>query len=606
MTYGLQARVTTLGKLLRAPRVFDVPAFQRAYSWSAHEAGQLLEDLLLAISEADAQQSSAGYFLGPILLLRHGPDHDPRAPADDDGSTARDHQIIDGQQRLATLTVLACVLRDLARESDPDALPYLDAMIRCRSENGEPPRWRLQMRGAAQRTMAACVQTPGATLIETAVDGPREGITEAEAMLLAVRDHFIELLSDRDQPALERIASFIAHECEIAVITSGDVDRAHRTFAVLNNRGRPLNRSDIINAQLMDDVAGDELSRLQGEWEQLSHQLAGDFDALFSHLRAAVGDPRLPVIADIHRLAKESGGGGRFVDRVLLPFGRTFATLITASHSGSPMSDEINRRLRHLSWLSSAEWIPPVLLWWTRNPKQPEKLSAFLRQIDRLAYGMRILGLGSDKRVARMHLVRTAIEDDTALDPSRGPFQFTSEEVRNIRYNLRDLHRRSQPTCKLILLRLDSELSGGAQRFADADLTVEHILPQNPARNSRWRDWFHDAEERRACTASLGNLVLVPRALNAAARNQDYDRKLAIFFGAAGPPLPHLTEELRGLNAWTAPQIRAREERLLAIVDQMWQLGKAASVIGGTGAGESGGGEPPGRRRRARKQQAAK
>ena len=178
--------------------------------------------------------------------------------------------------------------------------------------------------------------------------------------------------------------------------------------------------------------------------------------------------------------------------------------------------------------------------------------------------------------------------------------------MRNIRYNLRDLHRRSQPTCKLILLRLDSELSGGAQRFADADLTVEHILPQNPARNSRWRDWFTDAEERRACTASLGNLVLVPRALNAAARNQDYDRKLAIFFGADGPPLPQLTEELRGLTAWTAPQIRAREERLLAIVDQMWQLGKAASVAGGPGAGGADGAESTGRRRRARKQQAAK
>jgi hypothetical protein len=196
--------------------------------------------------------------------------------------------------------------------------------------------------------------------------------------------------------------------------------------------------------------------------------------------------------------------------------------------------------------------------------------------------------------------VRLAIEKDTALDLNDAPFAFTGEEVRNIRYNLRDLHRRSQPTCKLILLRLDSELSGGAQRFADADLSVEHILPQNPARNSRWRDWFSDAEERRACTASLGNLVLVPRVLNAAARNQDYDRKLAIFFGTDGPPLPQLTEELRGLTGWTAPQIRAREERLLAIVDQMWQLGKAASGAGGSDDAS------PGRRRRARKQQAAK
>ena len=71
MTYKLDARVTTLGNLLHPPRLFDVPAFQRAYSWTTDEAGQLLEDLLLAIAEADAGQSEGGYFLSPILLLRN-------------------------------------------------------------------------------------------------------------------------------------------------------------------------------------------------------------------------------------------------------------------------------------------------------------------------------------------------------------------------------------------------------------------------------------------------------------------------------------------------------------------------------------------------------
>lgn len=589
MPYDLEAHVTTLGELLHAPRIFEVPAFQRAYSWSEHEAGQLLEDLLLAIGESDLRQSEGGYFLGPILLLRSARE----TAADDDEKTVRTLHIIDGQQRLATLTILASVLRDLAQETDPDALPFLDSMICCRSERGEPPRYRLQMRGAAQRTMATCIQARGSTIIEQTGDEPRDGLTEAEGLLLAVRDHFIELLSDRDAEALARIAAFIAHECEIAVITSGNIDRAHRIFAALNNRGRPLNRSDIINAQLMDSVTGDELERLQRAWEQLANQLAGDFDALFSHIRAAMGDLRMPVIADIQRLARATGGA-RFIDSVLLPYGRAFVTLLSASHSGSPLSGEINQRLRHLSWLTSTEWIPPVLLWWTRHPDDAEGLLAFLRRIDRLAYGMRVLGLGSDKRLTRMQHVRAAIEKEAPLEGVDGPLAFSGDEVRNIRYNLRDLHRRSQPTCKLILLRLDSEMSGGAQRYADADLTVEHILPQNPARNSRWRESFPDAEELRACTASLGNLVLVPRALNAAARNQDYDRKLAIFFSPNGPPLPHLTEELRGLTTWTPAQIRAREERLLAILDQMWQLGKP-------GPGPVGG-EPNGRRRRPRKQ----
>ena len=595
MTYHLDARVTTLGQLLRPPRVFDVPAFQRAYSWTTDEAGQLLEDLLLAIGETDAGQSEGGYFLGPVLLLRSGPDRDPGAIMDD-GPTVRGLQIIDGQQRLATLTVLACVLRDLARENDPGALSFLDAFIRCQSDVGEPDRFRLQMRGGAQATMATWIQTSGSTLIDVAAERTRDGLSDAEAMLLDVRDHFIELLGDRDPDSLARIASFVAHDCEIAVITSGDVDRAHRTFAVLNNRGRPLDRSDIINAQLMDSVSsGPELDRLRDEWEHLAVQLGSNFDMLFSHIRSAIGDPRVPVIADIHRLADEAGGGQAFIDTILIPFGRAFARIAAPDHEGTPWSREINRSLHHLSWLGSGEWVAPTLLWWMRYADDPEQLARVLRRIERLAYGMRILGLGADKRQTRMQQVRAWIEKENAIAHDAGPLDFSNEELRNIRYNLRDLHRRSQSTCKLVLLRLDSELSSGAQRYRDADLTVEHILPQNPGRNSRWRDWFADAEERKTCTASLGNLVLLPRALNAAARNQDYERKLAVFFPTHGPPLPHLTEELRGVTTWTAPQIRAREERLLSILEQLWQLGKPVDE-------PSNGGAPDARRRRVRKE----
>lgn len=596
MTYHLDARVTTLGQLMQAPRVFDVPAFQRAYSWTTDEAAQLLEDLLLAIGETDAGQSEGGYFLGPILLLRAGAERNP-ATMMEDGPGAQSLQIIDGQQRLATLTVLACVLRDLARESDPDALVYLDTFIRCQPDVGEPDRFRLQIRGAAQAKMAAAIQTPGATRIDVDGGRPRDELAESEAKLLDVRDHFIELLADRDAAALERIASFVVHDCEIAVITSGDVDRAHRTFAVLNNRGRPLARSDIISAQLMDSVSGPELSRLQGAWESLAIELGSDFDMLFSHIRSAIGDLRVPVIADIHRIADDVGGGQAFIDTILVPFGRAFAAINACHHTGSARSAEINRSLAHLAWLGSGEWVAPVLLWRTRHEDDPDELARFLRRIERLAYGMRILGLGADKRQTRMQHVRAAIEHGKLLSSGGGPLEFTNEELRNIRYNLRDLHRRSQTTCKLVLLRLDSELSAGAaQRYRDADLTVEHILPQNPGRNSRWRDWFADAEVRRSCTASLGNLVLVPRALNAAARNQDYERKLAVFFPSSGPPLPHLTEELRGVTTWTAAQIRAREERLLSIVEQMWQLGRAPDGTGGA---------PSDARRRVRKEQPA-
>jgi hypothetical protein len=589
MTYGLDAHATTLGKLLGPAHLFEVPAFQRAYSWTTDEAGQLIEDLLLALSEADAQGAPGGYFLGPILLL------DAARPGVRDRGP-RTLQIIDGQQRLATLTVLASVLRDLARRADGRALPELDRMIGDTATTGSRARFRLQMRGAAQRVMAEHIQPPGATLREAA----RVNLSDAEVLLLAVRDQFVAALSDRDAAMLTRLAAFLHEACTLVVITSHDVDRAHRTFAALNNRGRPLDRCDIINAQLMDSVAGSDLARLQREWTALGVRLGANLDMLFSHVRAAIGDARAPVISEISRLATAAGGGAPFMDSILMPFGRAFAHILAGDHDGSPESAEINRHLRHLRWLPSTEWIPPLLLWWTRHGDDTQAIATFLARLDRLAFGMRVLGLGSDKRQARMQQIRAAIEKDRILMDGGGPLALTPEELRNIRHNLRDLHPRSQLSCKLVLMRLESEISGDPGRLDIEELTVEHILPQKPARTSLWRNWFTDPEERQACTGSLGNLVLVPRALNERARNQDFERKHAIFFASNAPPLPSLTEELRSLTTWDATLIRAREERLLATLDAMWQL-SSASGESRSGRGAVDGGVP----RRRRKAQAA-
>lgn len=578
MTYGLDAHATTLGKLLGPAHLFEVPAFQRAYSWTTDEAGQLIEDLLLALGEADARGAPVGYFLGPILLL------DAAKPGAH-GRSPRRLQIIDGQQRLATLTVLTCVLRDLARRADGRALPELDRMIGD-GANGARASYRLQMRGAAQRIMAEYIQPQGATLKEA----PQGNLSEADVLLLAVRDQLVEALSDRDASMLTRLAAFLHEACTVVVITSHDVDRAHRTFAALNNRGRPLDRCDIINAQLMDSVASSDLARLQREWEALSTRLGPGLDMLFSHVRSAIGDARAPVISEIGRLAAAAGGGARFLDSILMPFGRAFAHILAADHSGSPESAAINRHLRHLGWLPSTEWIPPLLLWWTRHGDDARAITAFLSRLDRLAFGMRVLGLGSDKRQARMQQIRAAIEKGHAVIEGGSPLDLVPEELRNIRHNLRDLHPRSQLSCKLVLMRLESEISGDDARLDTEELTVEHILPQKPARTSLWRNWFSDAEERQACTGSLGNLVLVPRALNERARNQDFERKHAIFFASNAPPLPSLTEELRSLKTWDATLIRAREERLLATLDTMWQLS-------GT-SGESRSGDTAPRRRR--------
>ena len=117
MPSGFTATPLALGHLLSDPFRFRIPSFQRPYSWTTKEAGQLLDDVTLALDE-QAEESIGGeceYFLG-AMLLNSAP---PLAPPAIYGAVpAFVHDVVDGQQRLVTLTILLAVLRDLLAQTD--------------------------------------------------------------------------------------------------------------------------------------------------------------------------------------------------------------------------------------------------------------------------------------------------------------------------------------------------------------------------------------------------------------------------------------------------------------------------------------------------------
>jgi uncharacterized protein with ParB-like and HNH nuclease domain len=89
--------------------LFEIPVFQRPYAWTKDQVDDLLDDLLFAMRRDEDEP----YFLGNIVLIKS---NDPNS------------KVVDGQQRLTTLTMLLCVLREL--EEDGNVKSELDAYIR--------------------------------------------------------------------------------------------------------------------------------------------------------------------------------------------------------------------------------------------------------------------------------------------------------------------------------------------------------------------------------------------------------------------------------------------------------------------------------------------
>lgn len=125
MDLGVRAQESRLSQIFAPGQSLAMPPYQRSYSWGTAEALDLFSDL------QEAAQENGTHFIGAVVFVR--------------GASGQVLEIVDGQQRLTTLTILLCVLRDL--ESDPARAKALHALIEDEEQQvfGEPARWRLSL-----------------------------------------------------------------------------------------------------------------------------------------------------------------------------------------------------------------------------------------------------------------------------------------------------------------------------------------------------------------------------------------------------------------------------------------------------------------------------
>jgi len=563
------ASCMTIGEMLSGALRLSVPGYQRPYAWTAQQAAQLLDDILLAIDDPDpeaaAETASNDYFLGAVVLMEIEPGADaaPDAPAPT-------HEIIDGLQRLATVTILLAVLRDIAEDDDTEtsALAGRCILDPVAGANGGANRLRLRLNGDTHRFFYDFIQQPGASSAMPSDDD----LPAPETRLLSVREHLMASLIGESRERRRQLLDFILRSCHCAVISARTLDRAHHIFAVLNDRGLPLARGDILKAQILGEVPSERRRELGERWRSTEHALGGSLEELFSHLRTIEGRSRARILDEIRSLVGRSGTAERFVQTTLFPYAEILASIRNAPRDALPPS--VWAPLRYLGWLGNHDWVPPLMLYWHRVGGDPDRLGPFLAELERLAYGLRLLGIGSDKRAIRYRSVLEAIRNGHVMRTTSA-LDFTRDEQRLIAFNLRSLHARSQLACKLVLLRLNDLIAGTPQDLDPAALTVEHVLPQKPARASQWREWFPKADERERCTQSIGNLILVSRDENEQARNLELAHKLRIYFDTDPERQPHITRDIEGTVEWRPADVRLREERLTALLNDHWRLGTA-------------------------------
>ncbi|ACB53412.1 hypothetical protein cce_4064 [Crocosphaera subtropica ATCC 51142] len=539
---------------------FNIPNYQRPYAWTTEETERLLDDLIDAMGDNSVNiEHIAPYFLGNIVLIK--PEGKP------------DSEVVDGQQRLTTLTILLSVLRKLINDNELGYFIYQAE----RRLSGIPARPRLYLRERDKEFFEKYIQTSeGLKDIETItvqnLSDPQKNIVNNTRILLK---RISEKLPEDSQK--QHLTKFLLQRCYLVAVSTPDFESAYRIFSVLNDRGLDLSVTDILKADLIGKISDNESleKKYTKKWEDIEVKLGREnFQELFSHIRMIYAKKRLSrkVIEEFREYVLIKHNPRDFIDNVLQAFSEAFDDIKKCDFIHDHGAKEINELLKWLQRIDHFEWIPPTILYIKKHKNKPEKILAFLTYLERFAVGLMILRTTIYQRNKHYADILQAIEDDADLYAVDSPLQLSSSEQEEI-IKLLDRNLYEMRKVNLyVLLRLDSLMSDGIPNYDGYKvITIEHILPQNPPLDSQWNEWFTSQEQKDKYVHRLGNLVLLSHKKNSEAKNYEYKVKKDKYINNP-TAIFALTIQAMKEEEWTPEIIEQRQRYLLAELQNLWKL----------------------------------
>ena len=555
MPATITAKEQNLVRVFSDDYFFEIPLYQRPYAWTTEQVDQLLEDL----TDEMNRDKDAPYFLGSVVLIK--------------SESESRSQVVDGQQRVTTLTMLLCVLREL---SSGDAAKDLDNFIR---EAGSPlkgtqDRFRLNLRERDRQFFQDNVQSRG-KLADFLASDP-VSFSDSQMRIFENVRYLIQKLSNFSESSRRDLAMYVVRNCYLVVVSASDIESAHRTFAVMNGRGLDLSATDILKANILGNMPTEAQDEYASKWEGIEESLGrDDFRDLFAHIRMIYQKtkPRRTLQQEFQDTVL-SGEEENFVDDILEPYSVAYETVSRASYESLVDAEKVNGHLRHLGRLDNFDWIPPAMSYFRRNEGARTGILRFAQDLERLAYGLFIRREDINGRINRYARVLTAIEQGDDLFADNSPLQLLPTEKDDILNRLNG-GIYNQPRIPMpLLVRLSILVADAGPGYVEPSATsIEHVLPQNPSDDSMWLDWFPDADERASWTHRLANLVLLSRRKNSQASNWDFERKRNTYFLKNGTTPFALTTRVVAETEWTPEVLERRQRELIDAFKKEWRLG---------------------------------
>ncbi len=550
-----------ISKILSPEFDFIIPPYQRPYAWTTEEAGDLFDDIKSFMEQQSATRTDDPYFVGTIVLIKT--DTESRA------------EVIDGQQRLTTITILlAALVAKLSGEEARSLTKYINEPGDLAEGRASKPR--LTLRERDQDFFRKYVQTAGMLAELLLLDD--SDLTDPQKNIRANARLYVQNIQKMDDAEAFALGKFTVNRCFLVAVSTPSMRSAYRIFSVMNDRGLDLLTCDILKSDIIGTIQEGRREDYTTKWENVEEDLGRDaFNELFTHIRMIYQKAKLQTtVLDGFRehVLKKETDPQRLVDDVLVPYAEAYELVTTATYESSQDASGVNELLGWLQRIDNMDWIPPAMLFMHKNGTNVPELERFYRSLERLVASMFIRRCGVNDRLSRYGRLIASIEQGEDLWADDSPLMLSQKEREDTVAQLEDeVYNMNKRVRTYVMLRLDSFLSDLAAVYNHNILTVEHVLPQTVSPGSYWATAWPEEEPREKWVHRLGNLLLLSRRKNAEASNFDFDVKKEKYFRSRhGVSTFALTTKVLEKDEWTPQVVEDRQAEMLTKLRQGWDL----------------------------------
>lgn len=556
----MDVQETSLRTVLEGTKQYRVPLYQRTYSWDTTQMERLWTDVV-RVADERKEGEQTHHFTGSLVLS-----------LGKSGPAGTEFLVVDGQQRLTTLSILLSAIRDHVWNAQHDEMHRArinENYLVNRFERGDG-RLKLLPTQADRASFLSVVDNNVAT-------SDRSNVAKAYSF-------FLRKLAEADDPDDEhdiaRIEEAVLEGLVFVAITARGDDNVYRIFESLNNTGRPLSQADLLRNYVFMRLGsrGDEI--YNSLWLDMQDRLGSDQLQQLFWLDIVRRQP-LVTQSDVYsaqqkRLEKLSD------DEIVEEVRRwsRLARLVEVMVDPTNETDaDVRLHLRRLRDWGTSTVEPLILeLLWRRHVRTdtPEDTASALAVIE--SYFVRRLLIGrATAGVNKVLLAATAelrSEDKPAerllryLSTGRKWFG-TDEEVKAAVHTV-PVYFQGRPNQRKLVLRWLEESFRSKEPVDLTRTTIEHVLPQTLT--PEWEQALRPFETEDESVESIhqthlhtiGNLTLT--GYNSELSNSPFEKKRDELARSG----LRMNQEIATEDTWGPRQIRSRADRLAAIIAEQW------------------------------------